>query len=305
MYGYPGLPIEIEVGVSYGNRRPYLAHPPIIAQMLAEFHTKMNIRGLRIFNGNISRFLVFCFLLRTSLSCPSKDKPISVHSTALSLGRPFETTRRHVNAFVESGICERTSLGVTIAPKVRSHPGMRKHLCYAHDCFVELVASGVSSGIFTIPSFSLVRGFSVEDGASGAADMMLAILDTNRWMFPEALDLAIYSAVLHVNLQRHNADGLIRAGLQPRHAVHVTYIARLLKVPESTIRRRTAPLTGPGLPFLRLSTGLLVSPGDMPVANACLERTPRAGSIRLIIQRAVAAGLVSAPSNQMHRLVIG
>lgn len=43
-------------------------------------------------------------------------RPISVHALSLELGVPYETTRRHVKALIESGVCIRVENGVVMLP---------------------------------------------------------------------------------------------------------------------------------------------------------------------------------------------
>lgn len=43
-------------------------------------------------------------------------RPISVHALSLDLGVPYETTRRHVKALIESGVCIRVENGVVMLP---------------------------------------------------------------------------------------------------------------------------------------------------------------------------------------------
>ena len=45
-------------------------------------------------------------------------RPISVHALALELDIPYETTRRHVNALIAEGLCQRTDSGVVVPAEV-------------------------------------------------------------------------------------------------------------------------------------------------------------------------------------------
>ncbi len=112
---------------------------PPLAALLAEFHSSLSMTGLRYFSGNIDRFMVFCLLLRTSLSQPERRGTISVHSAAMSLGRPFETVRRHICALLDQRVCERTRNGVTLSEAFWARADNWKQLRYAHDCFVRLI----------------------------------------------------------------------------------------------------------------------------------------------------------------------
>lgn len=45
-------------------------------------------------------------------------RPISVHALALELDIPYETTRRHVNALITEGYCQRAETGVVVPAEV-------------------------------------------------------------------------------------------------------------------------------------------------------------------------------------------
>ncbi len=45
-------------------------------------------------------------------------RPISVHALALELDIPYETTRRHVNALIQGGFCQRTESGIVVLADV-------------------------------------------------------------------------------------------------------------------------------------------------------------------------------------------
>lgn len=45
-------------------------------------------------------------------------RPISVHALALELDIPYETTRRHVNALIADGLCERAETGIVVPGSV-------------------------------------------------------------------------------------------------------------------------------------------------------------------------------------------
>jgi hypothetical protein len=269
---------------------------PPLAGLLAEFHTGINVAGMRYFDGNIDRFMVFCLLLRTSLSHPDRNGTISVHSAAMSLGRPFETVRRHICALLDRNVCERTPTGVMLSRPYWATPANWRQLRYAHDCFIRLVADGVAIG--AIPAASTAHPsnpkLSLDDGVCAAADLLLALADANRPWCSESIDLAIFSAVLHANKQALDADRAFPGGpnsLLPRHAVRIAQIARALSVPNTTVRRRVAQFCGAGGLYIRTSNGLLVATDRFRSGEPGSGSDGKHGSIRLIIQRAVAAGL--------------
>lgn len=281
----------------FGVRPSPIGPVPPLARLLAEFHTSMNMVGLRYFDGNMDRFVVFCLLLRTSLSHPEHDGRISVHSAAMSLGRPFETVRRHICALLDRGVCERNAVGVGLSRPYWERPQNWRQMRYAQDCFIRLVADGVAAGMIpvTSPVDVETRKFSLSDGVCAAVDLFLALADANQHLCAEPIDLAIFSAILHSNQQAYEADraaGIGSDALLPRHAVRVAQVARALSIPDTTVRRRVAPRSGEGGLYVRTSAGLLIATDRFCTHDSCGQAgTARHGSIRLIIQRAVAAGL--------------
>lgn len=267
---------------------------PRLARLIADFHTTINAPALLYFEGNIDRFLVFCLLLRTSMSRAERDGTISVHSAALSLGRPFETVRRHICALVEAGTCERTPHGVTMSAAFWSNPENEARLRFAHDCFVRLVCDGVADGVFATPDATPPAdggAFTLRDGVCAACDLLLALIDGNRELCAEATDLAIFSAILHANAQRFEHDGGRPTRLMPHHAVRVAQVARTLSLPDTTVRRRVMPMIGPGRLYERSRQGLMVAIDQLCCFDTLSSVEPRHGSVRLILNRAVSMGL--------------
>lgn len=302
MYTVPNYAAALQHAVPAANNGASLRQESVLAPMavlLAEFHSSMSITGLRYFNGNMDRFLVFCLLLRTSMSQPDRRGTISVHSAAMSLGRPFETVRRHICALLEARVCERTRTGVTLSTAFWEREDNWQQLRYSHDCFVRLVADAVAHGAVPVgnaPAGNQTR-LSLTNGICAAIDLFLALVDANRALCPDPIDLAIFSVVLHANCQALKSDRALGGYgsatlLLPRHAVRVAQIARALSTPDTTVRRRIAPLTTDKGPYKRTSGGLVVS-------TECLSKCARSnesnsakhGSIRLIFQRAATAGL--------------
>lgn len=279
----------------FGRPRASAGPVPPLTRLLAEFHTSMNMLGLRYFGGNIDRFLVFCLLLRTSLSHRERQGTISVHSAAMSLGRPFETIRRHICALMDRGVCERTPTGVMLSRPYWERPQKWRQMRFAHDCFVRLVEDGVAAGVIPVSGDDDGRSLSLSDGMCAVADLVLALVDANRFLCEESIDLAIFSAVLYANQQSFDADPAARAcadRLSPHHAVRVAQVARALSLPDTTVRRRIALQAGSEGLYVRTSAGLLIAIDRLRSRDetACVS-AGRHGSIRLIIQRALAAGL--------------
>lgn len=77
-------------------------------------------------------------------------RPISVHALALDLALPYETTRRHVNALIGQGLCERVEAGIVVRAEVLERDAMvathRRNMENLHALFRDLQDGGVSLG---------------------------------------------------------------------------------------------------------------------------------------------------------------
>lgn len=75
-------------------------------------------------------------------------RPVSVHALALDLSLPYETTRRHVNALIEQGLCQRVEAGILVRAEVLDRDGMvathRKNIENLHALFSDLRDGGVN-----------------------------------------------------------------------------------------------------------------------------------------------------------------
>lgn len=75
-------------------------------------------------------------------------RPVSVHALALDLALPYETTRRHVNALIDQGLCQRVEAGILVRAEVLDRDGMvathRKNIENLHALFSDLRDGGVN-----------------------------------------------------------------------------------------------------------------------------------------------------------------
>lgn len=75
-------------------------------------------------------------------------RPVSVHALALDLALPYETTRRHVNALIEQGLCERVEAGIVVRAEVLEREAMvathRKNIENLRALFTDLRDGGLN-----------------------------------------------------------------------------------------------------------------------------------------------------------------
>ncbi|RYY44997.1 MAG: hypothetical protein EOP59_05205, partial [Sphingomonadales bacterium] len=67
--------------------------------------------------GNLNSAILFA---ATARACgpfdqtPGRKRPVSINALAASLGRPFETTRRHANALIDEALILRSPNGLSV-----------------------------------------------------------------------------------------------------------------------------------------------------------------------------------------------
>ncbi|MDP1631781.1 MAG: hypothetical protein Q8L66_10225 [Caulobacter sp.] len=74
-------------------------------------------------------------------------KPISVHALALALAVPYETTRRHVNALIAEGLCERAEGGIIVPAQVLAKEPLALALRRNFDNLQQLVGDLREGGV--------------------------------------------------------------------------------------------------------------------------------------------------------------
>lgn len=262
-----------------------------LTRLLAGMQTTINAAGLRVFDGDIDRFVIFTLVLREGLPGQVPSRPISAYSLSTSLDRSFETVRRHVNALIADGFCERVRGGVIAAADVIDRPEVRALFRLSHDSFVGLVEDLTRSGGLP-PITQSVNAYDPAIGISGAVDVMLAAVASNRGLHGDWLDLVIFSTVLCANGQRYERDARIAPGdpLGAAHAVRPSVIARTLALAETTVRRRIARLTASGGSLIQQRGGLLVSPEWLAQPRAAETTAATLTSVRRELRKAVARG---------------
>jgi hypothetical protein len=269
-----------------------------LTRLLAEMQATINAAGLRVFDGDMDRFVIFTLVLREGLPGQTPPRPISAHSLSTSLARSFETVRRHVNGLIAAGYCARVRGGVIAAPDVMDRPGMRRLFTLSHDSFVRFVEDLMAAG--GLPAMAgPIRPYDSAIGIGTAVDVMLAAVDSNCGLHGDWLDLVLFSSVLCANGQLHDRDsgGIAGAPLDARHAVRPSVVARTMALAETTVRRRVARLTAPGGPLIQMRGGLLVSPPWLATPRAAETTAATLTSVRRELRKAVARGFpIGAPA---------
>lgn len=277
--------------------------PPIrlMTRLMAELQTTILAHALRLLDGDIDRVTIFALITRHTYAVQpdvTGTLPgISAHSLAMSLSRPYETVRRHVHALVDAGWCRRGPAGVHANPDELQSPEVTAFLRLAHDSAVRFVADLGGAGV-PMPEVGAARPYRQAAGVHAAIDMMLAVVDTNRRVHGDWLELVVFSTIYCANSRRINRDrALARRYADGRELpppelcppVRTSAVARVLGLPEATVRRRIISLVEDGR-VERVGKKLLVSEAWLNRPEAVATSTQSFALVRLLLARLGAAG---------------
>jgi hypothetical protein len=124
-------------------------------QLIAEHHGGDLVRGiiaLTIVAANTGHLTprhdgTTAFPDMADLPPDEARRPISVLALSKSLGMPFETTRRHVNALIAAGFCRRVRGGVIVPAEIiaseANEAGIRANLANVRRFLHDLRRAGV------------------------------------------------------------------------------------------------------------------------------------------------------------------
>lgn len=273
-----------------------------MTRLLAEMQTSIVAAGLRAFDGDIDRFVIFTLVGRQSLTgAPNGEgepgTPISMHALANSLSRPYETVRRHVHALIDDGICDRQPNGVISPRQSLTSPRLQALIATAHDAFVRFVEDLAALGV-PLPKARPGVAYDPSVAVRKAADLMLAVTDTNRGVHGDWAELVVYSTILCANVRRFAHDPALalryadQTASPPRELwvpVRSSVVARVIGLSASTVRRRIAAMLADGR-VERRRGGVAISEAWLNRPESIATSTESHHNIRRILERAAAEG---------------
>ncbi|WP_331026509.1 hypothetical protein [Sphingomonas sp.] len=262
-----------------GAAQPSVAQVRPVTRLLAELQTSLLAQGALVFGGRIDRFIIYTLATRvTGLSDAEAvaTVPTSAHALAASLGRPYETIRRHVNALIADGLCVRHGNRIHVTPEGLRRPRVAQLVRWAHDCFVRFVEDLAATGE-ALPPPRTAPAYEMQTGVRAAIDVMLAVIQTNREKHAGWLDLILFSTVVAANCRPHP---LTHAHSPADRPVPALAVARTIGVTPATASRHLAAMTATGQLVrgrggFRVDAAWLAHPAAQAVSDASLRNIRR------------------------------
>lgn len=262
-----------------GVAEPPIAQARAVTRLLAELQTSLIATGVRALAGGIDRLIIYTLAARvTGLSDMEAAAmvPTSAHALAASLGRPYETTRRHVNALIADGLCVRHGNHIHVTPDGLRRPRIAHLVRWTHDCFVRFVEDLGATGE-TLPPPRGCAHYAMVAGVQSAIDIMLAVIQTNREKHAGWLDLILFSTVVAANCRGNPLAASHNPAATPVSALAV---ARTIGVTPATANRHLSAMTGTGQLVrvrggFRINGAWLAHPAAQAVSDASLQNIRR------------------------------
>ncbi len=251
--------------------------------LVLEFAATAMSQALEAF-GSLNSALLFTATARTSGPFGQQNvrkRPVSVNALAASLGRPFETTRRHANALIEQGILVRAPGGLSVPIQAISDPRVARMVDNCHDALVRLVEHA-RAGNQALPPARGELSYDPRAGIGIALDLLLAAIECHSKREDHFTRLALLLAIEWAHQHYSSAS----SGNGPSQAIRISTAARIVGLPYATASRNIEALLARGL--LRRVPDGLVPVEETPLAAEC--RTALANRARQLIGRLAQTG---------------
>lgn len=255
---------------------------PVFDLHVLEFGVSAMAHALEMF-GSLNSAVVFA---ATARACgpfdqsPGRKRPVSINALAASIGRPFETTRRHAIALVEGGLIARAPGGLSVTTDAIVEPRLARFTESCHDLLVGLVEDLGKGGLVLPPTATDIT-YDPRSGVGIALDLILAAMESHGPREENFTRLALLLAVEWGHSRRADAgpDGKSDPMIRTSNA------ARMLGLPYATTSRNIDALVARGL--LTRSGAILHPVADAPAIAA---RTALANRARQLLGRLALCG---------------
>ncbi len=280
----------------------------LTGRLIAELGTTMVAAGIRALDGDLDRAIIFMVVARASEMLSPHGaghaggegrgaKAISINALAASLGRPFETMRRHIHALCAAGLCERGPAGVTVPDAVHGRPEIAALFRCNHDALVRMVEDLRSFGV-ALPETRAHVSYDWHTGLAAAHDVLLTGIEFHAHRFPSWIDLVLANAILCANADplvqnRDLALAYAEFGAPPpdglSQPVSTGSVARALGLPPSTAHRRVAAMIESGI-LVRRARGVVLAESLLSDPDWIEESRTSMLHVRQILIRLAAGG---------------
>lgn len=233
--------------------------------------------------GNLNSAILFA---ATARACgpldqaPGRKRPVSINALSASIGRPFETTRRHANALIEEGLIDRSAAGLSVSIESLVEPRIARFTDSCHDLLVRLIDDLARSG-YALPPTGTDVTYDPRSGVGIALDLLLAAMESHGKREENFTRLALLLAIewAHGSLATAGPDW----ATDP--VIRTSAAARLLGLPYATTSRNIDALVDSGL-LIRSGAGLRTADVQLAVAG----RAALADRARQLIGRLAQCG---------------
>ena len=185
---------------------------------------------------------------------PAATRVGSINALARSLGRPFETVRRHVHALARDGLVSIDPRGVSISTAAAAAPRVIAFYTEAHDLLIRLVEEfDAIGGVLPAPRAAPARPL-VPAVLATALDIALLPFETWRDTLGGWRAMTIWGAIAAANVRHITVDPALSARFAHDYVADaervpavLAVIARTLGLPYATAWRHAAALEQRGL----------------------------------------------------------
>lgn len=227
---------------------------PPIDMLLAAAVIQANVADLN------NRAELEAFIGHDEMPTDDQRRPVSVNAVATSLGMPFETVRRRINAMVRDGYCKAVDGGVIVPSAVLADP---KYYASAYQAYERLRAfyyqlrdHGVLVGL-PEPTVELTAGnFPIRLVSRLVGAYVLRIVES-MGVHGDLIDGLILFETFRSNIEHLDPGRLGSVEDHERAPMAVTTVAARLGLPAETVRRRCVGLLERGA-LARRRGGLIV-----------------------------------------------
>lgn len=290
------------------RKHPTMPFGRLIVRLIAELETSMVAAGVRALAGDLDRAIIFMVVARASEMLSPHGaghaggegraaKAISINALAASLGRPFETMRRHIHALCGAGLCARGPAGVTVPEAVHSRPEIVALFRGNHDALVRMVEDMRGFGV-PLPETRAHIAYDWHTGLAATHDVLLTGIEFHAHRFQSWTDLVLANAILCANarpLTRNRELALAYADFSPAppdavlQPVSTGSVARALGLPPSTAHRRVAAMIESGI-LARRARGVVLAEAALSDPERIEESRTSMLHVRQILIRLAAGG---------------